>query len=157
MRRAQSQTFEPAAIAAQALKKIEEAYNIEYTYESNRIEGNTLTLQETELVVNEGVTIAGKSMREHLEAINHAETLDYIRDFAKQHDLIFFVSGKKSSNGKMLFAECLKVNPNSHLVDSAAEIDHSLVAGATSIGICGATSTPKWLMEEISEAIRHRI
>lgn len=65
------------------MKKIEEAYNIEYTYESNRIEGNTLTLQETELVVNKGVTIAGKSMREHLEAINHAEAIDYIRDFAK--------------------------------------------------------------------------
>ncbi len=56
---------------------------IEYTYESNRIEGNTLTLQETELVVNEGVTISGKSMREHLEAINHAEAIGYIRDFAK--------------------------------------------------------------------------
>lgn len=67
----------------EALKKIEEAYNIEYTYESNRIEGNTLTLQETELIVNEGVTIAGKSMREHLEAINHAQAIDYIRDFAK--------------------------------------------------------------------------
>ena len=70
-------------LPTEALKKIEEAYNIEYTYESNRIEGNTLTLQETELVVNEGVTIAGKSMREHLEAINHAEAIDYIRDFAK--------------------------------------------------------------------------
>lgn len=70
-------------LPVEALKKIEEAYNIEYTYESNRIEGNTLTLQETELVVNEGVTIAGKSMREHLEAINHAEAIDYIRDFAK--------------------------------------------------------------------------
>ena len=70
-------------LPVEALKKIEEAYNIEYTYESNRIEGNTLTLQETELVVNEGVTISGKSMREHLEAINHAEAIDYIRDFAK--------------------------------------------------------------------------
>lgn len=66
-----------------ALKKIEEALAIEYTYESNRIEGNTLTLQETELVVNEGVTVAGKSMREHLEAINHAEAIDYIKDFAR--------------------------------------------------------------------------
>lgn len=56
---------------------------IEYTYESNRIEGNTLTLQETELVVNKGVTISGKSMREHLEAINHAEAIDYIKEFAK--------------------------------------------------------------------------
>ena len=86
-----------------------------------------------------------------------ASRIPNIRKFAAGHDLIFFVSGKKSSNGKMLFAECLKVNPNSHLVDSASEIDHSLVAGASSIGICGATSTPKWLMEEISEAIRHRI
>ena len=70
-------------LPAEALRKIEDALNVEYTYESNRIEGNTLTLQETELVVNEGVTIAGKSMREHLEAINHAEAIDYIRDFAK--------------------------------------------------------------------------
>lgn len=70
-------------LPAEAMKKIEEALAIEYTYESNRIEGNTLTLQETELVVNEGVTIAGKSMREHLEAINHAEAIDYIKDFAK--------------------------------------------------------------------------
>ena len=66
-----------------ALQRIENAFAIEYTYESNRIEGNTLTLQETELVVNEGVTIAGKSMREHLEAINHVEAIDYIKDFAK--------------------------------------------------------------------------
>ena len=58
--------------------------DIEYTYESNRIEGNTLTLQETALVVNEGVTISGKSMREHLEAINHTEAISYIKDIAKQ-------------------------------------------------------------------------
>ena len=68
----------------EALKKIQDALDIEYTYESNRIEGNTLTLQETALVVNEGVTISGKSMREHLEAINHAEAISYIKDIAKQ-------------------------------------------------------------------------
>lgn len=71
-------------LPAEALKKIQEALDIEYTYESNRIEGNTLTLQETALVVNEGVTIGGKSMREHLEAINHAEAIDYIKDVARQ-------------------------------------------------------------------------
>ena len=86
-----------------------------------------------------------------------ANRIPNIRKFAAAHDLIFFVSGKKSSNGKMLFDECLRVNPNSHLVDSADEIDHALLAGVTSVGICGATSTPKWLMEEISEAIRCRI
>ena len=68
----------------EALKKIQDALDIEYTYESNRIEGNTFTLQETALVVNEGVTISGKSMREHLEAINHAEAISYIKDIAKQ-------------------------------------------------------------------------
>ena len=61
----------------EALKKIQDALDIEYTYESNRIEGNTLTLQETALVVNEGVTISGKSMREHLEAINHTEAINF--------------------------------------------------------------------------------
>lgn len=68
-----------------ALKKIQDALAIEYTYESNRIEGNTLTLQETALVVNEGVTISGKSMREHLEVINHAQAIEFIKDIAKEH------------------------------------------------------------------------
>ena len=71
-------------LPVEALKKIQDALDIEYTYESNRIEGNTLTLHETALVVNEGITISGKSMREHLEAINHAEAIDYIKEVAKQ-------------------------------------------------------------------------
>ncbi len=66
----------------EALRTIEDAMRIEYTYDSNRIEGNTLTLQETALVVNEGITISGKSMREHLEAINHAEAVDFIKEIA---------------------------------------------------------------------------
>lgn len=86
-----------------------------------------------------------------------ANRIPNIKKFAASHDLVFFVSGKKSSNGKILFSECKKVNPNSHLIDSAEEIDNELLLGAESIGICGATSTPKWLMEEISEAIKSRI
>ncbi len=86
-----------------------------------------------------------------------ANRMPNIRRFAASHDLIFFVSGKKSSNGKMLFEECLKVNPNSHLIDSIEEINHSLLVNAKSIGICGATSTPKWLMEEISNYIRSQV
>lgn len=83
-----------------------------------------------------------------------ANRIPNIRKFAAAHDLIFFVSGKKSSNGKMLFAECQKVNDNCHLIDSIGEIDANLCKGVKSIGICGATSTPKWLMENISEAIQ---
>ena len=67
----------------EALEKVEQALSIEYTYESNRIEGNTLTLQETALVVEEGLTISGKSMREHLEAINHNEAIAFIKEVAQ--------------------------------------------------------------------------
>lgn len=59
--------------------RIKEALELEYTFESNRIEGNTLTLRETDLVLNEGLTISGKSVREHLEAINHNEAINYIK------------------------------------------------------------------------------
>lgn len=62
------------------LSKMKEYFRIKYTFDSNRIEGNTLTWQETQLVVNEGVTIGGKSMREHLEAINHSEAVDFVAD-----------------------------------------------------------------------------
>ena len=83
-----------------------------------------------------------------------ANRMPKLREFAASHDLIFFVSGKKSSNGKMLFEECLKVNPNSHLIDNEEEIDPSLIQNVTSIGVCGATSTPKWLMEKIYKHIQ---
>jgi len=65
------------------LRKMEEYFNLNYTYESNRIEGNTLTLQETHLVINDGITVGGKSMREHLEAINHAEAIVYLSELVK--------------------------------------------------------------------------
>lgn len=83
-----------------------------------------------------------------------ANRMPNLREFAATHDLIFFVSGKKSSNGKMLFEECLKVNANSHLIDNEKEIDPSLLQNVESIGVCGATSTPKWLMEKIHDHIR---
>ena len=74
--------------------EIVEALNIEYTYDSNRIEGNTLTLRETDLVIHKGLTIGGKPMNEHLEAINHYEAINFIRDLIKsdepfnQHNLL---------------------------------------------------------------------
>ena len=82
-----------------------------------------------------------------------ANRMPNIRGFASNHDLIFFVCGRKSSNGKILYHECKKVNPNTHLIDQPDEIDRSLLEGVQSIGICGATSTPKWLMEECKKVI----
>lgn len=67
---------------ATQLQKMANYFNTKYTYESNQIEGNTLDFQETHLVVNEGITIGGKTMREHLEAINHQEAIDFIIDLA---------------------------------------------------------------------------
>lgn len=82
-----------------------------------------------------------------------ANRMSGIGEFAKSHQLIFFVCGRKSSNGKILFNECKRVNPNSHQIESPGEIDFSLISGVDSIGICGATSTPKWLMENCKQAI----
>ena len=82
-----------------------------------------------------------------------ANRMPNIQTFAASHDLIFFVCGRKSSNGKILFQECKKVNPNTFLIDQPEEIDRKMLVGATSIGICGATSTPNWLMEECKKVI----
>ena len=68
--------------------RIVEALEMEYTFESNRIEGNTLSLKETDLIINEGLTVSGKSMREHLEAINHNEAIDYVRHLVEKKTLI---------------------------------------------------------------------
>ena len=76
-----------------------------------------------------------------------------IQEFAESHDLIFFIAGEKSSNGKVLFAECKKKNANSHLIHSPEEIDPALLTENISIGICGATSTPMWQMEAVAENI----
>ena len=76
-----------------------------------------------------------------------------IREFASRHDVILFVSGRKSSNGKVLFNECLNVNPKSYMIESKEDIDFKILEGAESVGICGATSTPKWLMEECRDYI----
>lgn len=82
-----------------------------------------------------------------------ANRMPNISQFATRHDLILFVCGRKSSNGKVLFNECLRVNPNSHLVEGPDEIQSAWLAGIATVGICGATSTPKWLMEQCRDAI----
>ncbi len=66
------------------LIRLREYFDVQYTFESNRIEGNTLSLRETDLIVNQGLTIGGKSMREHLEVVNHAEAIDYVTDLVRQ-------------------------------------------------------------------------
>lgn len=82
-----------------------------------------------------------------------ANRMPNISSFAKRHDLILFVCGRKSSNGKVLFNECRSVNPNSYLIEGPDEIKREWIEGIDTIGICGATSTPKWLMERCRDRI----
>ena len=142
------------------IEKLEEARSLDLSRSIRLYSQTTKSLDEFQRIV--------KYIKEHISPDATFEYYDTIcrqvanripniRKFAAAHDLIFFVSGKKSSNGKMLFSECRKVNPNSHLIDSPEEIDNNLLSKASSIGVCGATSTPKWLMEEISAAIQSKL
>jgi 4-hydroxy-3-methylbut-2-enyl diphosphate reductase len=106
-----------------------------------KMEENCIPDPDKNLIINR--TICGQvSNREpHLKA------------FAKKHDTIIFVSGKESSNGKMLYSVCKNINPDTHFVSSSEEINKLWFKGKNSVGICGATSTPKWLIENIRDII----
>ena len=82
-----------------------------------------------------------------------ANRMPNVSNFARRHDLVLFVCGRKSSNGRVLFDECRRVNPNSQLIEGPEEIKKEWLKDVTTIGICGATSTPKWLMQQCREAI----
>ena len=83
-----------------------------------------------------------------------ANRLPNIKAFASSHDWVYFVAGRKSSNGKMLFEECRKANPNTLFISEVSEITEPLPEGVRRVGVCGATSTPKWLMEEVAVRIK---
>ena len=142
------------------IEKLEEAKELDFSKSIRLYSQTTKSLDEFwEIVDYIKDHISPSATFEYYDTICRqvANRMPNLRTFAASHDLIFFVSGKKSSNGKMLFSECLKVNPNSHLIDNAEEIDDSLFHGISSIGVCGATSTPKWLMEQIYTEIKARL
>ncbi len=76
-----------------------------------------------------------------------------LRDFSQQHDVIIFVSGRKSSNGRMLFEVCLKENPRSYFISAPEELREEWFRDASTAGICGATSTPRWLIQKVGEIV----
>ncbi len=87
-----------------------------------------------------------------------ANRMPSIAAFAARHDLVLFVCGRKSSNGRVLFDECRRVNPNSYQIEGPDEINKQwFVEGVKKIGICGATSTPKWLMEECRDHLLYKM
>ena len=82
-----------------------------------------------------------------------ANRMPNVSSFASRHDLVLFVCGRKSSNGRVLYDECRRVNNNSRLIEGQEEIMPEWLDNIGTIGICGATSTPKWLMEQCRDAI----
>ena len=88
---------------------------------------------------------------------NVANRIPDIKRFASQFDIILFVAGAKSSNGKVLFNECLSINPRTYLVSSPDELQSEWFNDIQSVGICGATSTPKWLMEAVKQKINSKL
>jgi Fic family protein len=116
---------------------IKEALTTEFLYESNRIEGNTLTLRETQLVINEGVTISGKSMREHLEAINHKEAILFVEDIVSKkldfspyllkqiHALVLYAIDRENAGAyrkvPVLISGSQHIPPQPYLIESLME------------------------------------
>ena len=100
--------------------------------------------------------MAGKAQFRSFDTICRqvANRLPNVRAFAARHDVVLFVCGLKSSNGKVLFEACRKENPKAYLVDTPDAIRPEWFREASSVGICGATSTPKWLMERCRERVR---
>lgn len=78
---------------------------------------------------------------------------EHLAQFAARFDAVLFVCGRKSSNGKVLFEVCRRANPRTYNIEEVAEIDPAWLEGAASVGICGATSTPRWLMQRVAEAV----
>ena len=142
------------------IEKAEEVKKLDLNKSVRLFSQTTKSLDEfQEIVAYIKQNISPEATFEYYDTICRqvANRMPKLREFAATHDLIFFVSGKKSSNVKMLFEECLKVNANSHLIDNEKEIDPSLLQNVQSIGVCGATSTPKWLMEKIYSHIQSLI
>jgi 4-hydroxy-3-methylbut-2-enyl diphosphate reductase len=142
---------------ATVIENIDEIDKIDYSRDIYLYSQTTKSVQEFQHIVEEikrrvepGVTF--RSFDTICRSV--ANRIPQIREFARQHELILFVSGAKSSNGRILFAECLDANPDSHLISGEGDIDPSWLAGKQRIGICGATSTPRWLMQHVSEAVQ---
>lgn len=142
------------AIVVESLEEVKE--KIDLSKDINLYSQTTKNLDEYRHIIEYiQSNIAAESAFKSYDTICRqvANRMPHIADFAAHHDIILFVCGRKSSNGHALFTRCKEVNINSHLVERKDEIDFSWFDNAETVGICGATSTPKWLMEECKDAI----
>lgn len=140
---------------AMVIESIADIDKIDYSKSVYLYSQTTKSLQEFKKIVQE----VGRRMQPGTEFKSYdticrsvANRIPQIREFARHHELILFVCGHKSSNGRILFAECKQANPDSHLISNESEIVPEWLHGKQRIGICGATSTPMWLMNQVKDA-----
>ena len=137
---------------ALVIESLDEIDKIDFTRDIYLYSQTTKSLQGFKAIVEEikqriGDNVEFKSYDTICRSV--ANRIPQIQQFARRHELILFVCGSKSSNGKILFGECLNANSDSHMISNETEIDPSWLLGKRSIGICGATSTPRWLMTQV--------
>lgn len=138
------------------IEKIEEVDKIDLNKDVRLYSQTTKSLDEFRSIVSYiEQNISKAATFQYFDTICRqvANRMPNIRKFAASHDVILFVCGQKSSNGKILFHECKEINPNTYQVDKPEDIDMEWFRDAKSIGICGATSTPKWLMDKCKNVI----
>lgn len=138
------------------IEKIEEVNKIDLNKDVRLYSQTTKSLDEFRQIVSyieENINPSASFQYFDTICRQVANRMPNIRKFAASHDVILFVCGQKSSNGKILYHECRDVNPRTYQVDKPEDIDKCWFENAKSIGICGATSTPKWLMDKCKNAI----
>ncbi|MDE5684613.1 MAG: 4-hydroxy-3-methylbut-2-enyl diphosphate reductase [Muribaculaceae bacterium] len=120
-----------------------------YSQTTKSLEGFRSIISEIERRMQPGVSF------EYFDTICRqvSNRVDKLREFARKKDVVLFVAGAKSSNGKILFNHCLAENPRTYLVADEKDLQPAWFEGADTVGICGATSTPRWLMEQVREAL----
>ena len=129
----------PVNLFSQTTKSIEGFYDVQK--EIKKIMVSTQGKEDVEFISNDTIC----------RQVSHRQP--QLREFVKKHNVVVFVSGQKSSNGKMLFQVCKEENPNTYFVSDADELKKEWFINTESVGVCGATSTPRWLMEKVAENI----
>jgi len=149
------QTFNNAIIVSDEndLDKVdfEKPINL-YSQTTKGIEGFKSLVKEIEIKQKEAKTNAEFIINDTI-CRQVAHRAPQLREFSTNHDIVLFVSGKKSSNGKYLYGICKETNPQTYFVSSPDEIEKDWFSKNDSIGICGATSTPRWLMDEVKNTV----
>lgn len=129
----------PVNLFSQTTKSIDAFYEIQKEIKKRMVEAQKT--DKIEFIANDTIC----------RQVSHRQPK--LHEFVKKHDVIIFVSGQKSSNGRMLFQVCKDVNPNTYFVSDVDELKSDWFKNSNSIGVCGATSTPRWLMEKIAKNI----